>query len=178
MGEELNRRKFLTYVGTGVTALTVASAGLGAFTPKVEAKGTNAASHLFGRKKKVSGVNFTPIKPTTKDELVLPRGYKYDVVASYGDVINRQGETFGYNNDFTMYFPIKGSNERGLLWVNHEYTSDLWVTGPRGQNGKYTSAQIEKLLYNQGGSIIEVYKDEEGTWKMDTNSRFARRITG
>ncbi|MFL0363501.1 alkaline phosphatase PhoX [Bacillus sp. PK3_68] len=178
MGEELNRRKFLTYVGTGVTALTVASAGLGAFTPKVvEAQGAKAASHLFGRNKKVSGVNFRPIKPTDKDALVLPRGFKYDVVAAYGDVINEKGETFGYNNDFTMFFPIKGSNERGLLWVNHEYTSDLWVTGPQNKDGKYTKAQIEKMLYNQGGSIIEVYK-EDGTWKMDTTSQFARRITG
>ncbi|MFK2826073.1 DUF839 domain-containing protein [Bacillus sp. B190/17] len=178
MGEELNRRKFLTYVGTGVTALTFASAGLGAFTPRVEAKGAKAASHLFGKGKKVSGLNFTPVAPTDKDELVLPRGFKYDVVAAYGDVINKEGETFGYNNDFTMFFPIKGSNERGLLWVNHEYTSDLWVTGPKDKDGKYTKAQIEKLLYNQGGSIIEVYRDEEGRWKMDTASQFARRITG
>ncbi|QOR67000.1 DUF839 domain-containing protein [Cytobacillus suaedae] len=175
---ELNRRKFLTYVGTGVTALTVASTGLGAFAPTAEAKGVKAASHLFGFKKKVSGLNFTPINPTDKDDLVLPKGYKYDVVAAYGDVINSKGDTFGYNNDFTMYFPINGSNERGLLWVNHEYTSDMWVTGARGKDGKYTKAQIEKLLYNQGGSIIEVYRDENGVWKMDTTSKYARRITG
>lgn len=175
---ELNRRKFLTYVGTGVTALTVASTGFGAFAPTAEAKGVKAASHLFGFKKKVSGLNFTPIDPTDKDDLVLPRGYKYDVVAAYGDVINSKGDTFGYNNDFTMYFPINGSNERGVLWVNHEYTSDLWVTGARGKDGKYTKAQIEKLLYNQGGSIIEVYRDENGVWKMDTSSKYARRITG
>ncbi|WP_100330288.1 PhoX family protein [Bacillus xiapuensis] len=177
MAEELNRRKFLTYVGTGVTALTVASTGLGAFTPKVEAKGAKAASHLFGLKKKVSGLNFKPIQPTDKDELVLPRGYKYDVVAAYGDVINKKGDTFGYNNDFTMFFPMRGSNDRGLLWVNHEYISDLWVTGPK-KNGKFSKAQIEKLLYNQGGSIIEIYRDEDGVWKMDKNSKFARRITG
>ncbi|WP_338753217.1 PhoX family protein [Bacillus sp. FJAT-52991] len=178
MTEELNRRKFLTYVGTGVTALTVASTGLGVFAPKVQAEGTNAASHLFGIKKKVSGLSFTPIKPTDKDELVLPRGYKYDVVAAYGDVINQKGDTFGYNNDFTMFFPINGSDERGLLWVNHEYTSDLWVTGPKNKDGKYSKDQIQKLLYNQGGSIIEVYRDEEGVWKMDTASQYARRISG
>ncbi|OMP66668.1 PhoX family protein [Domibacillus epiphyticus] len=177
MSQDLNRRKFLTYVGTGVTALTVASAGLGSFAPKTQAQGTKAASHLFGIKKKVSGLNFKPIKPSDKDDLVLPRGYKYDVVASYGDVINKAGDTFGYNNDFTMFFPINNSNQRGLLWVNHEYTSDLWVTGPK-TNGKYSAAQIQKLLYNQGGSIIEIYQDDEGVWKMDTNSRYARRITG
>ncbi|WHY62675.1 PhoX family protein [Cytobacillus firmus] len=174
---ELNRRKFLTYVGTGVGALTVASTGLGAMVPKAEAKGVEAASHLFGFQKKISGLNFKPIDPTDKDDLVLPRGYKYDVVAAYGDVINKKGDTFGFNNDFTLYFPIDG-DKRGLLWVNHEYSSDLFVHGARPANGKYSAAQIQKMLYNQGGSIIEVYRDKEGSWKLDTNSKYARRITG
>ncbi|WP_404323459.1 DUF839 domain-containing protein [Cytobacillus firmus] len=174
---ELNRRKFLTYVGTGVGALTVASTGLGAMIPKAEAKGAEAASHLFGFQKKISGLNFKPIDPTDKDDLVLPRGYKYDVVAAYGDVINKKGDTFGFNNDFTLYFPIDG-DKRGLLWVNHEYSSDLFVHGARPANGKYSAGQIQKMLYNQGGSIIEVYRDKEGTWKLDTNSKYARRITG
>lgn len=174
---ELNRRKFLTYVGTGVTALTVASTGLGGLAPKAEAKGAEAASHLFGFKKKISGLNFKPIEPTDKDDLVLPRGYKYDVVAAYGDVINKKGDTFGFNNDFTLYFPIDNSSSRGLLWVNHEYSSEVFVHGKK-TNGKYTPQQIEKLLYNQGGSIIEVYRDKDGVWKMDTDSKYARRITG
>ena len=177
MSNELSRRKFLTYVGTGVTALTVTSAGLGAMTPSVEAKGAAVASHLFGFKKKVSGLKFTPIAPSSKDDLVLPKGYKYDVVAAYGDVINKKGDTFGFNNDFTMYFPIDGSN-RGLLWVNHEYSSDLFVHGKPDANGKYSKDQINKMLYTQGGSIIEVYRTEEGVWKMDTSSKYARRITG
>jgi secreted PhoX family phosphatase len=174
---ELNRRKFLTYVGTGVGALTVASAGLGAMVPKAEAKGAEAASHLFGFQKKISGLNFKPIDPTDKDDLVLPRGYKYDVVAAYGDVINQKGDTFGFNNDFTLYFPIDG-DKRGLLWVNHEYSSEIFVHGAKPASGNYTAAQIQKMLYNQGGSIIEVYRDKDGTWKMDTKSKYARRITG
>lgn len=177
MTNELNRRKFLTYVGTGVTALTVASTGWGALAPNAEAKGSEAATHLFGFNKKVSGLTFTPIQPSTKDDLVLPKGFQYDVIAAYGDVINQKGDTFGYNNDFTMYFPINGSN-RGLLWVNHEYVSDLWVTGKPDQNGKYSKTQIEKMLYNQGGSIIEVYRDSKGIWKLDPTSKYARRITG
>lgn len=173
---DLNRRKFLTYVGTGVTALTVASTGLGGLATKAQAE-VKANSHLFGFKKKVSGLQFTAIQPTTKDEVVLPKGYKYDVIAAYGDVINKKGEKFGFNNDFTMYLPINGSNERGLLWVNHEYSSDLFVSGAK-VNGKYTAEQIKKILDCQGGSIIEIYRDEKGVWKMDTNSKYARRITG
>lgn len=172
---KLDRRTFLQYVGTGAAALAAASAGLGTLDGKANA--ATAADHMFGYKtNKVSGY-FEPIQHNTADKLILPKGFKYDIIAAYGDVINKKGDTFGYNNDFTVFFPINGSNTRGLLWVNHEYTSELWVTGGK-TNGKYSPEQIEKLLYNQGGSVIEVYQDEAGVWKMDTNSRYARRVTG
>ena len=38
------------------------------------------------------------------DDVSLPEGFTYDVVASYRDRIGG-GETFGYNNDFIAYFP-------------------------------------------------------------------------
>ncbi|WP_274361525.1 PhoX family protein [Paenibacillus thermotolerans] len=175
MEKKMDRRTFLTHLGTGVAALAAASAGLGTLDGKANA--ATSADHMFGFKtNKVSGY-FEPIGHTTKDDLVLPKGFKYDVVAAYGDVINKKGDTFGYNNDFTVYFPIDGSNERGLLWVNHEYTSELWVTGAK-TDGKFSKAQVEKLLYNQGGSVIEVYRDAKGVWKMDTSSKYARRVTG
>ncbi|MDT9724944.1 DUF839 domain-containing protein [Xylanibacillus composti] len=170
----MNRRTFLTYLGSGAAALAAASAGLGSLTDKVQAA---TADHLFGFKtNRVSGY-FNPIDPTDRDELVLPSGFKYDVIAAYGDVINEAGDTFGYNNDFTVFFPINGSNEEGLLWVNHEYTNPLWVEG-EAVNGKLTNAQIEKLLYNQGGSILKVYRDQNGVWKMDPTSVYGRRVTG
>jgi uncharacterized protein len=175
---ELNRRKFLTYVGTGAAALTVASAGLGGIAPKVEAKGRDAANNLFGFNKKVSGLNFKPIKPSDVDDIVLPKGYKYEVVAAYGDKINKAGETFGFNCDFTQYFPIDGSSNHGLLWVNHEYSSDLFVHGAPDANGKYSPDQIKKMLEVQGGSIIEVKGDKKGGWKMVSDSTIARRVSG
>ncbi|WP_394237677.1 PhoX family protein [Niallia oryzisoli] len=175
---EINRRKFLTYVGTGAAALTVASTGLGGLAPKVEAKGRDAANNLFGFNKKVSGLNFKPIAPSDADDVILPKGYKYEVIAAYGDTINKAGDTFGFNNDFTQYFPINGSSSHGLLWVNHEYSSDLFVQGAPGANGKYSAAQIEKMLYVQGGSIIEVKGDKKGGWKLVSDSTIARRVSG
>ncbi|WP_134702418.1 PhoX family phosphatase [Ammoniphilus sp. YIM 78166] len=177
--ENMNRRKFLGYLGTGAAALAAASAGLGTLAPVA---GAAPADHLFKfpnqkKTKKAHGF-FKPIQPTMKDDLVLPEGFKYDVVAAYGDVINKKGDTFGFNADFTLYFPINGSSEDGLLWVNHEYTQDVFVQGKKGEKG-YTAEQVEKLLYNQGGSIIRVQLDKKsGKWKMITDSEYARRITG
>lgn len=176
---EINRRKFLTYVGTGVTALAATSAGISNFVPEVEAKGTEAANRLLGFNKKVSGLKFKPIKPSDVDDVILPKGFKYEVVAAYGDKIHPDGDTFGFNSDFTMYFPIDGSSKRGLLWVNHEYSSDVFVTGkPAAGNGKYTAKQIEQMLYVQGGSIIEVVWNRTSGWKLDATSKYGRRISG
>lgn len=174
MPKSIDRRTFLTYLGSGAAALAAASTGLGTLEGTANAK---TADHLFGFKtNKVSGY-FDPISPSSEDKLILPKGFKYDVVAAYGDPINEKGDTFGFNNDFTVYFPIDGSNERGLLWVNHEYSSELFVHGKK-TDGKYTKEQIEKLLYVQGGSIIEVFRGEDGVWKLDKKSKYARRITG
>lgn len=174
---EMNRRKFLAYLGTGTAALAAASTGIGSLTGG-KAYAARTADHLFGYKhNKVSGF-FEPIEHSTVDNVILPKGFKYDVVAAYGDVINEAGDTFGYNNDFTVYFPIEGSNTHGLLWVNHEYSSDLFVHGKPGANGKYSAEQIKKMLYVQGGSVIEVRRNEKGVWKMDTKSKYACRVTG
>ncbi|MDN4071753.1 PhoX family protein [Fictibacillus terranigra] len=170
----LNRRTFLTYLGTGATALAAASTGLGVLSETANAQ----SNSLLRTRPRKHGYHFQPIEPSTKDDLVLPRGYKYDVIASYGDVINKKGDTFGFNNDFTLYFPIYDSANHGLLWVNHEYTNPLYVEGEK-VNDTYTSSQIEKLLYNQGGSIIEViYDKRKGSWNMIQDSVMARRITG
>ncbi|MFC0189513.1 PhoX family phosphatase [Fictibacillus aquaticus] len=169
----LNRRTFLTYLGTGATALAAATSGLGVLSETVNAQ----SNSLMRMKPRKTGFKFQPIEPSSKDELVLPRGYTYDVVASYGDIINPSKDTFGYNNDYTLFFPMKEDEDRGLLWVNHEYTNPLYVEGEK-VNDKYTPAQIEKHLYNQGGSIIEVYQDKDGRWKLDRTSKFARRVTG
>jgi len=39
-------------------------------------------------------------------------------------VFPNQEEYFGYNNDYTGFVPIDGTNPNdGYLWVNHEYVS-------------------------------------------------------
>ncbi|MFD2614332.1 PhoX family protein [Paenibacillus gansuensis] len=170
----MDRKTFLSYLGTGAAALAAASAGLGALEGKASAQST--ADHLFGFKtNKVSGY-FDPITASKEDKLILPKGYKYDVIAAMDDVINKEGERFGDGSDYNAYFPLEGSNSRGLLVNNHEYTS-IFSIGPV-KDGVMTPEQVQKNLYYQGMSVIEVYRDETGTWKMDTKSKYARRING
>ncbi|MDQ0859857.1 PhoX family phosphatase [Bacillus sp. V2I10] len=121
---------------------------------------------------------FRPIRPSTKDELILPKGYKYDIVATWGEDLGN-GEKFGYNNDFTCYF---GNNpNEGLLWVNHEYIGhmSIFVTGYKEEPGtKRTAKQIAIEKYNLGGSVIHIRKGAAGNWSIVKGSKYNRRITG
>jgi uncharacterized protein len=172
----MDRKTFLSYLGTGAAALAAASAGLGTLDGKASAA-SSTADHLFGFKtNKVSGY-FEPIQPSKKDELIIPKNYKYDVVAVYDDVINAAGEKFGQGADYNAFFPLNDSNSRGLLVTNHEYTN-IFSLGPIAADGKLSAAQVQKDLYYQGMSVIEVYRDAQGTWKMDATSKYARRING
>ncbi|MGG2200309.1 PhoX family protein [Paenibacillus validus] len=175
MEKNMDRRTFLSYLGTGAAALAAASAGLGVLEGKASAM-SPTADHLFGFKtNKVSGY-FEPIQASKEDQLLLPKGYRYDVVAAFDDVINAAGEKFGQGSDYNAYFPIDGSNTHGLLVNNHEYTN-IFALGPV-KDGKKSKEQTDKDLYYQGMSVIEVFQDDKGTWKMDTTSKHARRING
>ncbi|WP_185805356.1 PhoX family protein [Bacillus canaveralius] len=119
---------------------------------------------------------FRPIRPSTQDQLIVPRGYQYDIVASWGDELGN-GERFGFNNDFTCYF--SGNPNEGLLWVNHEYIGNLsmYVSGYREEQGRRTREQIEIEKYNVGGSVIHIRKTRDGNWRIVKGSRYNRRIT-
>lgn len=181
---DVNRRQFLTYLGAGTAALASLATGLPALAAGPLSGRT--ADHLFGLETKASHFNpkFSPIQPTTKDDVVLPKGYTYDVIASYGDVINPAGDTFGFNNDFTCFLPIDGNPEHGLLWVNHEYLGELeyYVNGydylgADEDENKRTPEQIQKYLYALGGSVIEI-KKQNGKWKLVSDSTYGRRVSG
>jgi hypothetical protein len=66
------------------------------------------------------------------------RGFTYDVVASSRDRIGG-GDYFGYNNDFTAYFPLRDrhGDEEWLLWVNHEYADPFFIHGNPDPHRRY-----------------------------------------
>lgn len=58
------------------------------------------------------------------DDLVLPEGFQYQVIAAWGDKVG--DSRFGYNNDY-LSFVQTGDNE-GYLSVNFEYISPIpWM---------------------------------------------------
>lgn len=136
---------------------------------------------------------FRPIAPTTADELVLPRGYSYNLVRAYGDRI-RDNETFGFNADYVAFFPIDGldkgynaanhawsfhtrtmSSTDGYLSVNHEYANPLFVHGNTSPNKSQNEIDAEKAAI--GLSIFRVQRQPNGQWKF-VDDGLNRRVNG
>ncbi len=95
-----------------------------------------------------------------------------------------QNRQFGYNNDFIGYLPLpwgSDNSHRGLLCVNHEYViPELMFPGLVAEDGTTsprTRAMVEIEMAATGGSIVEVTRGADGAWRVETASRYARRIT-
>lgn len=174
VGERLSRRAVLG----GAGALTVAFFG----------------AQLSGCKERHgTSLTFKSLPQTIADGDAVAEGYQVTPVVRWGDKVapdapdfapaaqtaEAQAKQFGYNNDFVAFFPLpkgSGRSDRGLLFVNHEYTNpELMFEGydPAAQTPEQT--QIELMAH--GASVIEV-KRENGGWEIVPDSNFARRLTG
>ncbi|MGA0197515.1 MAG: PhoX family protein [Prochlorotrichaceae cyanobacterium] len=139
------------------------------------------------------------------DDLVLPEGYTYDVVATWGDPVG--SSRFGYNNDYVSF--VETAPGEGFLTVNFESSgSKTWldtyplvlgesleiqglIAAAKPTNGALTLVQIEadadrlaaanrlarELLLDQGLGVISVRREADGRW-IRTFSEADRRISG
>ncbi len=141
----ISRRSFLQYVGFGVMT-GVAGGTLGPLIRESQAAGPQAlVAWLDG-----AGVpGFEPVAyplplPTAPvsraayeviDDLQLPRGFTYEVLATWGDRF-AGGVTFGTGADYTGLVPIPGTADEFWLIVNHEYISARpWLQGAKEVHG-------------------------------------------
>lgn len=121
----------------------------------------------------------------------IAKGHSADILIRWGDPVlpgapkfdpqsqtaAKQAQQFGYNCDFVGYAPIDGSNERGLLCINHEYTEpDLMFPG-FVDIATQTKEQADIEMNAHGGSIVEIKRASNGKWRVIRASAFNRRIT-
>ena len=185
VAERLNRRDLIK----GALASTVLAAALPeCFVGATPAEAQTAKS-AFSFKEVQAGVDGTHY---------VAEGYDADILIRWGDPVTAQAaafeprnqsgasqsKQFGYNNDFLGYFPIEGSL-RGLLAVNHEYTStELLFPGLKtvadarsGNSARISKTMCEVEMAAHGGSVIEIVRDRSGKWSVVPSSKYARRIT-
>jgi uncharacterized protein len=140
------------------------------------------------------------------DDLLLPEGFTYDIVAAWGDKVG--DSHFGYNNDYLSF--VETGKNQGLLTVNFEYISAKpWIqtyqkvigkslpfakleaaaisAGKAGINAfaasekdqtKKMVAEVSKAaLIEVGIGVISIKINDDGKW-VRTHSPADRRITG
>ncbi len=177
---EYNRRKFISFLGK-------ASLGTVMIPPFITSCG-NTATPVVSEKlsekdiKKLKSRILKSLLPSDKDDLLLADGLNYHTIVKWNDKISEK-DTFGFNNDFTCFIPLDKDNPKdGLLWVNHEYINPLFVSGFNDKKHKEsgqqrTITQVDKEMYNVGGSIVRIKEDDNGKWNVVKNDIYNRRIT-
>ena len=155
-----SRREFLSFMGRTAGATAVALPVISCTGPARDPASAGIAA----------------VAPGTDDEVVLADGLGYDVLVSWQDPINGKGERFGFNNDYTAFFPIDGNPHDGLLWVNHEEVLSGYFASPRDPAEK-SREDVEREVLEVGGSIVRISR-QDGRWRLIPDERFNRRITG
>ncbi|WP_459211500.1 PhoX family protein [Aquimarina rhabdastrellae] len=174
-----DRRRFIEFlgkVGIGVVAIPPFLTNCGNTTTPTKSK-----LRLDDSLEKLKNLKLKALTPSDKDDLLLAEGLQYHTVVKWGDNINEK-DTFGFNNDFTCFIPFDENNPKdGLLWVNHEYVNPLFVSDfnyRKYENPEEhrTLDQVQKEMYNVGGSIVRI-KKENGRWNIVENDPLNKRIT-
>ena len=154
------------------------------------------SKHHWGKhKKRNSSVDFSPV-PNSVGEFdnVMPtisEDYEYQVLIPWGTPLEPGSVTeyagdpnsrpsskeaakqIGIGHDGMWFFPVKGSNSKGMLAINHEYGGNAHVLG------KNDPESLEDVRVSQnvhGVSVVAIKKDRHGRWS-NVKSSAARRIT-
>lgn len=100
-----------------------------------------------------------------------PSGLEYNGDPNTRPTAEQQAQQVGIGHDGMWFFPIRNSNERGMLAINNEFGSNIHVLG------KEAPASLEDVRLSQhahGVSVVEIQKIN-GKWQR-VGSPNARRI--
>ncbi|MEO6695410.1 MAG: alkaline phosphatase PhoX [Ignavibacteria bacterium] len=171
---KISRRELLKSTGKAAAFMALGSIiPQEFFDQSIFKRSANSSNEVF----------FKPIMPSSEDKLVLPEGFDFTIIRKWGDKITAS-ENFGYNNDYVAYLPIdyqKGgtNSEDGLLVVNHEFPSPLFINGYSDNDFKNnklkTPQEVEREKKSVGISIFRV-KMENGKWNFIEDGNYNRRL--
>jgi uncharacterized protein len=180
-------RRSLFKAGAVVTVGASAAGALG--TPAAASSPDSEASTSWGSTPR--GLRFEVVEPNQEDAVVLPDGYKQQIVLRWGDPIlegapefdpaaqtpeDAAGQ-FGYNCDYMAMFDLPGERRTKVLVVNHEYTSEEMMFFGYDPDAP-TREQVEIGWASHGLSVV-VLKEDKNTGDLDliVGHELNRRIT-
>lgn len=135
------------------------------------------------------GMDFTPVPANSRDEVVVPEGYRAEVLIAWGDPVvdgapdfdfdnqsaAAQRLQFGFNNDFGGL--VRGADGTLLYCCSHEYTTEPMMF--RGWSAETATAeQVAIGLAAHGHTVLAVAEGPDGLLTRIPGDRRNRRITG
>jgi hypothetical protein len=149
-------------------------------------------------------LGFKPVPASKDDTVVVPEGYKVQVLGAWGEPITgdmpafasgantaaEQAMQLGMHHDGMHFFPIDGSSEDGLIVLNHEYVEPRFLHAAKykgkavdsdqvmfGEDGKRDDDEVLKEITAHGISVYRTARQADGSWAIVPDER-NRRITG
>ena len=125
---------------------------------------------------------FEPITPESRDELVLAKGLRYQILIQEGESLTSD-LSFGKNNDFLAFCPLEDTpaaraGNEALLWVNHEYPIPLFTESAVVKQAG-TLAEAEAMRRSVGASILRIRRKGPGDpWKFIPDHKSNWRLDG
>lgn len=163
--------------------------------------GLEIPSPAAAQTKPAGKLGFTPVPVGEADTIVVPPGYRTQVLLPWGTptlgskpafAVSNSGADqalqIGSHHDGMHYFAIDGSSEDGLLVINHEYIEPrlmhasaagqkLTLSGYTLVDGKRAADEVLKEINAHGVSITRIRRGAGGHWAPVDDAR-NRRVTG
>ena len=193
LSARLSRRHMLRAGAGAATAVALGSVGL---------TGCATSSGMAGPMVPVTTLGFNPVSKSLTDAVIVPAGYRAEIIYALGDPILPGAAAFmndGTDSDFDKragdhhdgmeWFsldaggnPSTSYSARGLVAMNHEATTDEKLSSffLHADGGTTTlprkASEVDKELMIHGLSVIEV-EAQSGRWAYKPGSRLNRRVT-
>ncbi len=172
----ISRRKFVgSTAAMGVTAFVL---GAGVSMPRTGQAVVRSTSWL----------PFEAVAANTADDITVPKGFSWHIVASWGDPLwsgkpdfdpdtrgtgESQETSFGDNTDGMALFTEKGHS---VLAVNNEYVNRKVFYGNRESGLPENFDDVRKGKAGHGVTVMEI-ANNDGKWSIVKDSPYNRRIT-
>ncbi len=176
VSQALSRRNFMKGLGT---------MGMGAFFAMSPLSKAIANTQKLNDSSPL--LTFEPVPASTKDTVIVPKGYTAKALISWGDPIfdnapefdpsgkapaSAQARQFGDNTDGMHCFPI--DENRAVMAVNNEYINPEYLFDHKGD--AMTAKDVKKGQAAHGVSIFEIQRNSS-TWQVNKSGTLNRRIT-
>ncbi|RZU21878.1 PhoX family phosphatase [Streptomyces sp. BK239] len=191
----LSRRSMMRAAAVVTVAGAAGAAGVTGARPAAAATREAAARGTYGKGgatgKAARGLRYSAVAPNTVDAVVVPDGYRQNVVIRWGEPILRgapafdpekqtakaQAGQFGYNCDFLSLLPLPGERGRQLLVANHEYTDEILMF--RGYDAANPTREQAEIAWAAHGLSAVVVEEDRRTGRLTAVPRHPlnRRVT-